>query len=360
MAQLRPTKTVYTVSQFLEWQRSGILRLQPVFQRRSTWDSKAKSLLMDTVVRGLPVPLVFLRQVQDLTDYRTYLEVVDGQQRLRALLSYIDPNSLPDFDPERDGFLVRRVHNPVIADQTFASLPDDIKSDILQYQISTEVLPPSTGDDIVLLIFSRLNSTGIDLNAQELRNAKFFGAMKTLVYDLASRHLEVMRGWRIFSDEEAAKMLDAEAVSDYLLAMMRGVDGKSQARLNAAYRDFDESFEGSDELAKRFDGVIAALEERVGYVLSETRMRRQTLFYSLFAASYDHMYGLASLYTEHRSARALPSSFADRLLDLNRSVVERTLDDEVQDATDKGTADTRRRLIRHGLFMSRLGLEHRP
>jgi hypothetical protein len=55
MAQLKPTKTVYTVSDFLDWQRGGTLRLKPIFQRREVWTAKAKSLLIDTVVKGLPV-----------------------------------------------------------------------------------------------------------------------------------------------------------------------------------------------------------------------------------------------------------------------------------------------------------------
>ncbi|MGO9207301.1 MAG: DUF262 domain-containing protein, partial [Candidatus Limnocylindrales bacterium] len=89
MPQLSPTRTVYTVGQFLEWQRTGVLRLQPVFQRRSVWSLKAKSLLIDSVVRGLPMPIVFLRQLQDLKTFRSQMEVVDGQQRLRTLLSFI-------------------------------------------------------------------------------------------------------------------------------------------------------------------------------------------------------------------------------------------------------------------------------
>jgi hypothetical protein len=359
MTQLRPTKTVYTVSQFLEWQRSGILQLKPVFQRRSTWNSKAKSLLVDTVARGLPVPLVFLRQIQDLKTYRTILEVVDGQQRLRALLSFVDPVSLGDYNADRDGFMVRRIHNPALADRPFAALPDEVKSDILQYQISTEVFPPSTGDDVVLLIFSRLNSTGIDLNYQELRNARYFGAMKTIVYDIASRHVERWRSWKIFSDEDIAKMQDAEAVSEYLLVMMIGVDGKSQAKLNRAYRDYDDGLEGGDDWSRRFDDVLDAIAESVGELLPRTRIRRQVLFYSLFGAYYDHMFGLGSPPSSSRRARQIPGGIQDRFLALNEAVSGHALSDEEQDAMDRGTADTRRRQVRHRLFMAQLGLEHR-
>src|SRR4051812_28560630 len=106
MDQLKPTRTVYTVSDYLDWQRSGVLKLKPVFQRRDVWKSKAKSLLIDTVVQGLPVPIIFLRKAQDLNALRSVLEVVDGQQRLRTLFSFIDRSVLPDFRTERDEFTV--------------------------------------------------------------------------------------------------------------------------------------------------------------------------------------------------------------------------------------------------------------
>ncbi|MGO9181007.1 MAG: DUF262 domain-containing protein [Candidatus Limnocylindrales bacterium] len=356
MPQLSPTRTVYTVGQFLEWQRTGVLRLQPVFQRRSVWSLKAKSLLIDSVVRGLPMPIVFLRQLQDLKTFRSQMEVVDGQQRLRTLLSFIAPTSLPDFDPASDAFVVRRIHNADVADRPFDQLPDDIKADILNYEISTHVFPPSTGDDVVLLVFSRLNSTGTPLTPQEIRNAKWFGVFKTLSYDLALRHLNDWRSWQIFSDEEIAQMDEVEAVSDFLLTMIRGVDGKSQAKLNAAYRAYDDTLEGSEEVAEKFNHVLDAIGDTFGDLIPATRLRRQPLFYSLFAACTEHMYGLGEGYEVSRSPRPIPRSARERLVRLNATIVERSLPETVQDAMDRGTTDTARRLIRFEYFLQALDL----
>src|SRR6266566_6205164 len=189
MAQLKPTKTVYTVSDFLDWQRNGSLELKPIFQRREVWSAKAKSLLIDSVAKGLPMPIIFLRKTQDLTKLSSRLEVVDGQQRLRTLFSFIDPTVLRDYEPEKDDFSVLGIHNSEIADTQFRKLPKDTQANILGYEISTHVLPPDTADEVVLRIFSRLNSTGAKLNHQELRNSQFFGTFKSLAYDLAIRNL---------------------------------------------------------------------------------------------------------------------------------------------------------------------------
>jgi uncharacterized protein DUF262 len=357
MNQLKPTRTVFSVSQFLEWQRSGILRLRPPFQRRAMWDAKAKSLLIDTVVRGLPVPIVFLRQLQDLDSLKTTMEVVDGQQRLRALLSFIEPGCLPDYVPEKESFTVRPSHNDVVAGKRFGELGKEIRSAILAYEISTHVFPPNTGDEVVLAIFSRINSTGADLNRQELRNAQFYGEFKTLAYRLAFQNLPYWRKWQLFSDEQIARMDEVEAISDFMLAMMRGVEGKSQPRLDRAYKEFDDEIVASTQLTDKLQKVLDEIDRVFGASLSKTAFRRPVLFYSLFTACYDHMYGMAVKYSKPRKARPLPTGSAGSLVAVSSKIVSGSIPEKVRDAIERATADTGRRRVRHEFFMGSLGLE---
>src|SRR5665213_1338499 len=77
----------YSINDFLEWDASKQLELNPAFQRRSVWNPKAKSYLIDTILRGKPIPKVFLRQKINVTTRTSIREVVDGQQRLRTILS---------------------------------------------------------------------------------------------------------------------------------------------------------------------------------------------------------------------------------------------------------------------------------
>lgn len=301
MVQLKPTKTVYTVSDFLDWQRTGNLQLKPIFQRREVWSAKAKSLLIDSVVKGLPVPIIFLRKIQDLVKLTSRLEVVDGQQRLRTLFSFIDPTVLKDFDPKKDNFTVLTMHNQEVANTPFRKLPREVQSNILGYEMSTHVLPPETADEIVLRIFARLNSTGAKLNHQELRNAQFFGAFKSLSYDLAIRNLPLWRRWEVFDDDALARMVEVETTSDILDSMMEGIQGKSQRKLDALYKTYDDKLEGAAFLATRFQRVMDGIDETVGSIFAISRLRRQVLFYSLFTACYDHMYGLDSKYSQRKT-----------------------------------------------------------
>ena len=358
MEILVATRTVFTVSQFLDWQRSKTLDLRPIFQRRPAWKPSAKSLLIDSVVRGYPMPIILLRQLQDLESLKLRMEVVDGQQRLRTLLAFVDPSCLADFDEKRDRFTVRKIHNRDIADKPFSKLAAEFKQQILTYELSTHIFPATTGDDVIYRLFARLNSTGLPLTPQEIRNAQYHGAFKTLAYELSFRFVGTWRAWKLFSLDAIARMEEVEAVSDYLVAMLDGIVQKSQARITSHYKKYEEDLPNGELLGKRFEAVMSAISESIGEELPNTAFRRPAIFYSLFASVYDHMYGLASALTNRRPA-ALPPSFADAVERVSGRIRSGDLSEEVKDAMDKATSDKLRREIRHRFLMKDLGLVHR-
>ena len=91
----------YSINDFVEWDSAKQLELNPRFQRRAVWTDKAKSFLMDTILRGKPIPKIFIRQKINVSTKTSIREVVDGQQRLRTILSFI-----------KDGFCVSKRQNP--------------------------------------------------------------------------------------------------------------------------------------------------------------------------------------------------------------------------------------------------------
>lgn len=284
-------KTVYTVGDFISWQKNKTLVLSPSFQRRPVWTSGAKSFLIDTIMRGLPIPIIFLRdQKTDLTSLESKKEVVDGQQRVRTLVTYIASKFLPDFKKERDQFVVQKVHNPEIADKPFAELPEDARQRILDYQFSVHILPSSVDDREVLQIFARMNSTGVKLNDQELRNAEYFGEFKTSVYELASEQLARWRGWKIFTEYNIARMDEVELTSEFSMLMLRGVTGKTQPAITRAYKEKDLLFPEREEVERRFRQVMESIEDKFGDDVRFTPFKKKTLFYSLFAVIYDFLY----------------------------------------------------------------------
>lgn len=299
---------MYKVSDFLSWQRAESLELSPKFQRRSVWTSSAKSFLIDTIVRGLPVPLIIIRESLEANGFEPKREVVDGQQRLRTLFSFIDPSVLKDFQEDNDYFNVKKSHNHVIGGKRFRDLPSDLRHLVLNYEFGVQILPLGTDDRTVLEIFARLNSTGLKANEQELRNAKFFGELKTLMYDLAYEQLTRWRNWTIFSDHDLARMEEVELTSELTLMIVKGIQGKKQSEINRLYEEYDDAFPVGEEAKTRFQATMDAIEDSVGSRIKTTIFSRKALFYVLFCVYYNSLYGIGSPVDVKAKPRRLPKN----------------------------------------------------
>jgi hypothetical protein len=247
------------------------------------------------VVRGLPIPIIFLRDKKtNLKTLEPEREVVDGQQRIRTLLSYIDPTLLNDFKETRDSFEVKSSHNKELAGKKFSQLSVEIQQRILDYEFSVHILPSHVDDRDVLQIFARMNATGVKLNFQELRNADYSGEFKMSMYKLANEQLPQWRNWKIFSEYNIARMQEVELVSEFSLIMIKKLKGKSQRALNAIYKEFESSFPMRTEVERRFRIVMETIDDKLGKELRFLPFSKKTLFYSLFAFLYDVRFGIGS------------------------------------------------------------------
>jgi hypothetical protein len=343
--QINITKTVYKVSDFLSWQRSSSLSLSPSFQRRSVWPTAAKSFLIDTVVQGLPMPIIIVRERTNLDTLEASREVVDGQQRLRTIISFVEPELLPDFDQTRDSFVVSKNHNKEIASKTFRQLSPDVRKRILGYEFSVHVLPSDTEDSQVLQIFARMNATGVKLNDQELRNAEFYGVFKTLAYELAYEQLNRWREWKIFSEMDIARMLEVEETSDLILLMFDGVHGKSQSALNRIYKDCEEEFPDGQEVARRFRIVMDKIDETFGRYIQASAFSRKALFHTLFTFYYDLLFGIDSTLVR-RKPNDLPEDIISIVQEKSDQILHGSLDEELAKVLRGATGNTGSRILR--------------
>ena len=346
MREIDIRKTQFSVADFLSWQRDGTLNLRPAFQRRSVWKPGAKSYFIDTVARGLPAPIIYLRQRIDLHSQKTTREVVDGQQRLRTILSYISPSVLHDYDPATDAFQVTRLHNEDIAGRPFQKLSDHHRNRILEYEFSTHVLPSSIEDRDVLEMFARLNATGEKLNPQELRNAEHFGEFKTLMYELAREQLENWTNWTVFNHNQVARMKEVELTSDVTMNMVHGLLGKRQAAINRFYKKYDKQFNDRTEVRKRFRYTMAHIDDLLGSVISETVYASEVHFFTLFVFLYERLYGLGSVLTPSSKPRTLKPALRAAILKVGERFQKADVPPKVLDAVRRASVDLGRRRTR--------------
>jgi len=271
-----------SIQDFVEYEKQKALVLNPAFQRRAVWNEKAKSYLIDTILRGKPIPKIFMRQQINASTKTSIREVVDGQQRLRTILSYIN-----------DGFKVSRLHNPDFGGLFFSQLPPDVQTQILSYEVSVDLLV-NLPDKEILDIFGRLNSYAVVLNEQERINATHFSAFKILADNLGFKYNEYWLKQKILATAQILRMQEINLVADVLISMIEGIKSKKQIKL--FYRRYEQSFEHDvSVLEKKFDDTIGGISRLYPEGLGATEFARNHLFYSLFTAVAHCLSGLPGL-----------------------------------------------------------------
>jgi hypothetical protein len=219
---------------------------------------------------------------QDIKDKRNIRVVVDGQQRLRAILEYV-----------AGGFPISRAHNKDFAGRRFERLPDEVQADFMKYEVGVDLLYDLPYRDI-LDVFARLNTYTVKLNAQELLNAKYVGYFKQSVYELGYRYVDYWIAAKVLTKAQVTRMLEAELASDLLVSLVEGV--QTNKNVEQFYRNYEEEFDNIDEMEERFDAIMSF----VGAIypaadLATTNWARVHLFYTLFTVIGHSMYGLGGL-----------------------------------------------------------------
>lgn len=278
---------VYNVSDFVEWENNGLLDLSPDFQRRSVWSIKGKAYLIDTLIRGKPIPKILI--TQELKSRRNVRIVVDGQQRLRAILEYLD-----------DAFPLSRAHNREYAGHRYSDLPTELRDDLLQYEISVDVLFNVPYEDL-LDIFARINTYTVKLNKQEVLNAQYLGFFKNNAYELGYRYVGYFLASKVLTKQQVSRMAEAELASDLLACLCGGV--QTNKTIESFYRRYEDEPGDIDAQVEKFDKIMSYL----GAIypsgdLAVTNWRRIHLFYTIFTVLAHGAFGLQGLRPELRFA----------------------------------------------------------
>lgn len=165
---------------------------RPYYQRRHRWDNTQKSRLIESFLINIPVPPIILYEIR----YNTY-EVMDGQQRINAIQEFYD-NKL-----RLTGLKIWKELNGI----TYKELPDKIKAGIDRRSLSTITLvTESTSDEQEAIflkqsVFERLNTGGVNLSRQEIRNCLYAGKFNNLILELSGNPI-FARAWDIPIEKE--------------------------------------------------------------------------------------------------------------------------------------------------------------
>jgi hypothetical protein len=182
--------------------KDGSLIPRPDFQRRLVWTNKHKEEFIRTVLQQYPFPEIYIAagDVDTETGKGTEL-LVDGQQRLTTLLQYFSGSS--DL---RLGTLC-----------PYNGLSQDDKIQFLEYEVVVRDLGKKSIEDIKE-VFKRINSTKYSLNAMEIHNARFDGALKQFAEKI-SKH-SFFAKHRVFKTNDVRRMGDLVFVLTVIISLL--------------------------------------------------------------------------------------------------------------------------------------------
>lgn len=184
--------------------------LIPEFQRGYVWPITQASRFIESLLLGLPVPGVFFAVEPETNKHL----VLDGQQRLKTVQFFRGGffNPRPG-DIHQRVFSLEGVH-PRFEGKTFATLgePDRLRLDHSVIHATIVKQDSPAGDDTSLYhIFSRLNSSGLKLTAQEIRCALYHGPLMQLLKELNDNPT-----WRAIYGRQSSRLKDQELILRYL------------------------------------------------------------------------------------------------------------------------------------------------
>jgi len=153
------------------WKISTLFKLkdkinpQPPYQRGEVWKYRKNALLIDSILRGIDIPKIYLRKLENSAhDY----EIADGQQRINAIFSFLEGDYCLLEDEEK-GLDLKSIDNVKIGGKKFKNLDEELKDKFTDYEVSIAIIETADNREIRTL-FGRLQE-GEPLVPAEKRNA---------------------------------------------------------------------------------------------------------------------------------------------------------------------------------------------
>ncbi len=271
------------------------LDLSPTFQRSKVWkEKKRKSLLIESLMLRIPIPAFYFYENEDAT-----FTVIDGKQRLTTIRDFLnDKFNLYGLEYlwECEG-------------KKFSQLEAKYQQRIYRTQFAINILDARSPNKVVFDIFRRVNTGGVALNPQEIRNAMASESTRKFLKGLAeSDAFKSATRSRINDDRMAAQEVVLRFIAFKILYdKQRGnldfIYGDVTSYLDSVimdlrhagydtYRDYEERFIKAMEMCYTIFGKYAFTKCYLenGKVYKNTDIINKTLFTSWSVVLSDERY----------------------------------------------------------------------
>ncbi len=203
-----------------KYDKDKTIQLNPDFQREDVWGVKQKRELIESILMGIPLPMIYLAE-----NKQGNLVVIDGRQRLTTFFDFMNNKFYL-----RDLTILKKFDNVYFDDQDKGNiLSPKERAGIEDYQLQINVIKPPTPDRIKFDIFERVNRAGTQLNKQEMRNALYQGKTTEILKELSALKIfKKITNNSIKKTRMKDKYVILRAIAFYLLCdnLLRDEQGK--------------------------------------------------------------------------------------------------------------------------------------
>ena len=252
---------------------NGNLNLEPGFQRQSVWTNKDREKLIDSIVRGYPLPAIFL--------YKRYYEgeviydVIDGKQRIETILMFTGNLRGNRFDAK---VLLPGEEESYYVDWNYLKRKK-LQNIITGFQFSVIEVTGNSGN--IIDLFVRINSTGKALSKAEKQHAKYYNSpFLKEAGKLAARYEVLFIHKGILSATAISRMKHVELISEIMLSVLQNDVLNKKAALD---RIMEKDNISARDLKKARERTVKAIN-RVKIIfpkLKETRFKKISDYYVL-------------------------------------------------------------------------------
>lgn len=268
-----------TISEIRDmWQRKELIVNKNYQRSASVWPEAARTYLVDTILNSYVVPKVYFYQVFDKARKKVIREIVDGQQRLTTILSYLE-NEFP---------LTSR--SAKFEGKKFDDLSDEQQQAYLTYPIEVDIIYSAEQSDL-LAMFTRMNAYTAPLNPAEKRHAQFEGPFKWFILEANATIGPRLVELGVITSKQSIRMQDAEFLTELAIVLENGITNKSEKGLSDIYKKYDKDFARESEYRQKIGEFVDLLDGDF-LPLRDTFLTKAYVCHSLFCALMQKKYGI--------------------------------------------------------------------